>query len=115
MHKYTLFLRYNNISHRWSASHSHAQIDIMHTIQTLDSVVVSMLDCRSRGREFKSLLGQKFGSRFLLCVRLLANSTIMSTLTIHRWWEDEMTRERTGEVNISYLGLAYGTALLLLL
>ena len=39
--------------------------------------------------------GQKFGSRFLLHVRPLANSALMRTLTIHCLWEDEMVRERT--------------------
>src|SRR6218665_1060073 len=61
-----------------------------------------MLDCQSRGSGFKSQPLQKFGLKFLLhlcwAVRRLVNSAIMSTLTIHRQWEDEMVRERTGHM-----------------
>ena len=59
-------------------------------------LVVSVLDCQSRGSGFKSRPGQKFGSRFLLHVCPLDNSAMMSTLTIHCQWEDETVRERTG-------------------
>src|SRR6218665_2480318 len=41
--------------------------------------------------------GQKFGSRFLLHRRPLANSAMMSPLTAHCQWEDETVRERTGQ------------------
>jgi len=44
---------------------------------------------------FKSQPGQKFGSRFLFHLRPLANSAMMSKLTTHCQWEDEMVRERT--------------------
>src|SRR6218665_4045772 len=52
---------------------------------------VSVLDCQSRGLGFKSRPGQKFGLRFL-CP--LANSAMMSTLTVRCQWEDETLRER---------------------
>src|SRR6218665_2491054 len=58
------------------------------------SLVVIVLDCRSRGSGFKSQPGQKFGSRYLFHLHPLANSAMMSTLTIHCQWEDEMGRER---------------------
>src|SRR6218665_116115 len=57
---------------------------------------VSMLDCQSRGLGFKSRPKEKFDSRFLLHLHLLANSAIMGTLTIHCQWEDETARKRTG-------------------
>ena len=38
---------------------------------------------------------QKYGSRFLLHLRPLANSAIMSTLTARCPWKDETVRERT--------------------
>ena len=56
-------------------------------------VVVSVLDCRSRGSGLKSRPRQKFGSRFLLH---LAISGTMSTLTVHCQWEDEAAREKIG-------------------
>src|SRR6218665_1049509 len=59
-------------------------------------LVVSVLDCQSRGLVFKSRSQQKFGSRFLLHLCPLDNSTTMSTLIIHCWWEDETVRERPG-------------------
>jgi len=62
-------------------------------------LVNSVLDCQSRGSGIKSRPGQKFGSRFLLHLRPLANSAMMSTLTIHCQWEDEMVRERTGHLS----------------
>ena len=46
-----------------------------------------MLDSQSRGLEFKSPPGQKFGSRFLLACTL-ANSAMMSTLTVQCQWKD---------------------------
>src|SRR6218665_1801871 len=55
-----------------------------------------MLACQSRVLGFKSRQGQKFGSRFLLHLCTLANSAMMSTLTAHCQWEDEMVRGRTG-------------------
>jgi len=61
-------------------------------MEVLDSVVV---DCRSRGEGFKSLLGQKFGSRVLLFLYLIANLAIMSTLTVHCRWKEEKMKERT--------------------
>src|SRR5688572_7056066 len=61
-----------------------------------DSVVISVIDCHSRGQGFKSLPGQKFGSRFLPHVCPLANSARMSTLNAYCRWEDETARERTG-------------------
>src|SRR6218665_40474 len=48
--------------------------------------------------KFKSRPGQKFGLRFLLHLRLLANSAMMSALTICCQWEDEMVRERIGHL-----------------
>ena len=39
---------------------------------------------------------EKFGSRFLFHLCPLANSAMMSTLTAHCQWEDDMVRERTG-------------------
>ena len=53
-------------------------------------------DCQSRGLRSKSRPGQKFGSRFLFHLHPLANSAMMSTLTVHCQWEDETMRERTG-------------------
>jgi len=35
------------------------------------------VDCQSEGRRYKSLTGQKFGSRFLLHMRPIANLAIM--------------------------------------
>src|SRR6218665_1356900 len=58
----------------------------------------SMLDCQSRGSGLKSQPGLKFGSRFLLLLRPLTNSAMMSTLTVHCQWEHEMVRERTGHL-----------------
>src|SRR6218665_1806363 len=58
--------------------------------------VVSVLNCHSRGPGFKFRPGQKFGSRFLLHLCPLANSSMMSTLTVHCQWEDETVRQRTG-------------------
>src|SRR6218665_611146 len=58
--------------------------------------VVRQLDCQWRGSGFKSRPGQKFGSRFLLLLRPLVNSAMMSTLTVHCQWEDEKMRERAG-------------------
>ena len=58
-------------------------------------IVVSILVCQSRGSGFKSWSGQKFGSRFLL---LLCPSAMMSALTIHCQWEDEMVREKIGHL-----------------
>src|SRR6218665_3960426 len=37
--------------------------------------------------------GQKFGSRFLLHRRPLANSAMMSTLTSHCQWEDQTVKD----------------------
>ena len=54
------------------------------------------LTIERKGSGFKSWLGQKFGSRFLLRLHPLANSAMMSTLTIHCQWEDDTARERTG-------------------
>src|SRR6218665_1517110 len=48
------------------------------------------------GWGFKSRPGQRFGLRFLLHLRPLANSAMMSTMTVHCQWEDETVRERTG-------------------
>src|SRR6218665_3236402 len=62
------------------------------------SLVVGVLDCQSRGSGFKSRPGQIFGSRFLFHLHPLANSAIMSTLTVHCQWEEEMVRERTGHL-----------------
>src|SRR6218665_671137 len=59
-------------------------------------LVVSVQNCQSRDSGFKSRPGQKFCSRFLLHLRPLANSVMMSTLTTHCQWEDETVRERTG-------------------
>src|SRR6218665_1237389 len=53
-----------------------------------------MLDCQSKDSRFKSRPGQKFRSRFLLCLR--PYPTQLSTQTVHCQWEDEMVRERTG-------------------
>ena len=38
---------------------------------------------------FKSRPGQKFGSRYLIHLRPIANSAMMNTLTVHCRWEDE--------------------------
>src|SRR6218665_333199 len=59
-------------------------------------LVVSVLDCQSRGSGFKSRPVQKFGSRFLLHLCPLANSAMMNTWTTHCHWEDEMVKETTG-------------------
>src|SRR6218665_2375979 len=61
-------------------------------------LVVGVLDCQSRGSEFKSRPLQKFGSTLLSHLNLhpLANSAIMSTLIIRCQWVDESVRERTG-------------------
>jgi len=50
----------------------------------------------SLGSGFKPWPVQKFSSRFLFHLCPLANSALMSTLTAHCQWEDEMVRERTG-------------------
>ena len=39
---------------------------LLTALEVLDSVVISMLDCQSRGWGFKSLAWQKFCMRFLL-------------------------------------------------
>ena len=59
-------------------------------------LVVSALDCQTRGPGFKSRPGQKFGSRSLLHLPPLANSAMMSTLTALGHWEDKTVKERTG-------------------
>ena len=46
----------------------------------------------------KSGLGRKFGLRVLFHLHALANSAMMSTLTVYCQWEDEMARERTGHL-----------------
>src|SRR6218665_546914 len=51
------------------------------SIRVHDSLVVSVLDCRSRGLGFKSR--PKFGSRFLFHLLPLANSAMMSKLTAY--------------------------------
>ena len=51
--------------------------------------MVSVLDCQSRDSGFKPWPGQKFGLRFLLHLRPLANSAIMSALIVHCQWEGE--------------------------
>src|SRR6218665_1564870 len=56
----------------------------------------SVQDCQSRALGFKYRPGQKFSLRFLLRLYPIANSAMMSTLTIHCEWEDETLRERTG-------------------
>ena len=60
-------------------------------------LVVSVLDCQSKGSGFKSRPEQKFGSTFLFHLRPLANSAMTSTLTIYCKSEDETARERTGQ------------------
>ena len=62
----------------------------------LSGQVVRELVCQSRGSGFKSRPVQKFGSRFLLHLRPLANSAMISTLSALCQWEDVMVRERTG-------------------
>ena len=52
-------------------------------------LMVSMLDCQSRGRGSNLSPGLEISAP-------LANSAIMSRLTVHCHWEDEMVRERTG-------------------
>src|SRR6218665_2608267 len=61
-------------------------------------LVVSVLDCQLRGLRFKSWPGQKIGSRFLRHSHPIANSAMMSklTLTIYCQWEDKTVREKTG-------------------
>ena len=58
--------------------------------------VVIMLNRQPWSLKFKSRPGQKFGSRFLLHLRPLANSAMTSTLIAHCQWEDETVSERTG-------------------
>src|SRR6218665_2203429 len=58
--------------------------------------VVSVLDRQLRGSGFKSRTRQKFSLRFLLHLRPLAKSAMMSTLTAHCQWEDETARKSTG-------------------
>ena len=60
--------------------------------------MVSLLDSKLRGSGFKFQPGQKFWLRFLLHLHLLANSAMMSTLTVNCQWEDETVRERTGHL-----------------
>ena len=60
--------------------------------------VVSVLDCQPRGSELIFRPWQKFGSRFLLHLRPLANSAIMSALTVHCRWQDETVSERIGQL-----------------
>ena len=60
------------------------------------SLVVSVLDCQSWGSRLKPRPGQKFSSRVLFHLHPLANSAMMSTVTTHCQWEDEMVRERSG-------------------
>ena len=57
-----------------------------------------MVQWSTANREFgvQILVRQKFGSRFLLHLRSLANSATMSTLTVHCQWEDDTVMERTG-------------------
>ena len=65
----------------------------MHVV--CSGLVVSILDCQSRGLEFKLRPGQKFDYVFLLHLRPLVNSAMMNTLTVHCQKEDETVRERT--------------------
>ena len=59
--------------------------------------MVKVLDDQWRGSGFRSRPGQKFVSKFLLHMSLIANSaTMMNMLTVHCQWDDEMGRERTG-------------------
>src|SRR6218665_1160744 len=60
------------------------------------SAVVSMLDCKLRGLGFESPSEQKFSSRFLLHLCHIANSAMVSTLTVRCRWENEMARDTTG-------------------
>ena len=55
-------------------------------------LVVSVLDWQSRGSCFKSWPISKFGFRFLLHLHRLANSPLISTMTVHCQGEDEMVR-----------------------
>ena len=70
-----------------------------------DGLVVSALDCKSRGQGFKSLLGQKIGLRFLLHLRPLASSVMMNTLSVGRWegkadnWDKEDDKWAKDEYN----------------
>ena len=62
-------------------------------------LVVSVIDCKPRGGVWGSNSGQGRNldrSRFLLHLRPLANSAMMSTLIAHCQWEDETVRERIG-------------------
>ena len=68
----------------------------LNSISMVVLCVVSVLDCKSQCSGFKLWQGQKFGLRFLLHLRPLADSAMMSTLTAHCQWEDETARERTG-------------------
>ena len=56
--------------------------NFMVVLEVRGGLVVSVLDCQSRGSGFESRIWQKFGSRFLH--------------TAHCQWEDETVRERTG-------------------
>src|SRR6218665_1491273 len=70
-------------------------------------LVVRVLACQSLGSGIKPRPGQKFGSRFLFHLRRptppIANLAMMSTLTTHCQWEDEMVSERTGHGLPSYV------------
>ena len=66
---------------------------ILTSTEIYSGLVVSVLDCQSRGLGFKSRPEQKFGSRLL---RHLHSSAMMSTLTVYCQWEDETVRDRTG-------------------
>src|SRR6218665_2165119 len=66
LHEY-LWLYFNSKSLNWCAV----------------GLAVSMLDCQLRGSGFRSRAGQKFESRFLLHLRLIANSAMMSSLIAH--------------------------------
>ena len=57
-----------------------------------------MLDSELKVRQFRSPPGKKCGSKYLPHLHPLANSTIMSTLTVHCRLEDETARERIGHL-----------------
>jgi len=65
----------------------------------LDSVLVSLLNCQSRGWGLISRHGRISFEISAPRVSLAPpNSAIMSILTVYCLWEDEMVRERTGHI-----------------
>jgi hypothetical protein len=71
-------------------------MSIFFELRVRDCLAVTALDCQPRGQRLEPPLVQKFVSIFLLHLLAITNSAIMSALTVHGQWKDEMARVGTG-------------------